>query len=349
MSVKNLHDITFLRFQQENNFGHFSEWSTHFENAAKSYNCKYEIIYFSLSDLENDAKGLVDKLAGHKIEHLFIEWFHDVYPGQKVLVDYLGRNNIEWSCLAALSSVYRIPLIPRTIEHPTEAVKKDLEYAYTNSKLKAVFTFDKYLVNRNTNLPLSPLPDFQDLTIGSSKIDCCNFCETKRPIIGLLGQLYGYRGVSSLVQYWLRNPKLKLFFAGKYDPNFLPKASKFWLKIGIFLKSIYFFPGWLTNSAEVNHCIQHLDALYIDTSRYPYPSGIAQRARSIGIPVIIENSDCYLRDQMVIGGDSGVFYSDILSFKKRNKLKDLLGKPNPIQEILIEETYKALQVGWFHK
>lgn len=347
--MNNLYEITFLRFQQKNDFGHFSEWSTHFENAAKSYGCKFEIIYFSLSDVEGGARGLIDKLARVKIEHLFIEWFHDVYPGQKEFIDYLRQNKIEWSCLAALSSVYRSPTFPRTNEHPNEAVKKDLEKAYATSKLKAVFTFDKYLINQNTRLPFFPLPDYQDLRIGNSEIDCCNFCKTKRPIIGLLGQLYGYRGVTSLVRYWLRNPKLKLFFAGKYDPNFLPKFSEVWLKIGTSLKSFYFFPDWLSNSAAVNHCIRHLDALYIDTSRYPYPSGIAQRARSLGIPVIIENSDCYLRDQKIIGGDNGIFYSDILSFKMRNKIKDLLANTTPTQEILIEESYKALQVGWFHR
>lgn len=347
MSVDNLVKITLLRMQKDSSVGHFVEWSTRFENAAESYGCKFEVVYFSDIDLHDGAKGLIDKLLNLKIEHLFIEWFHDVYPGQNELIEFFRQRNIEWSCLAALSSVYRMPLAPRKIEHPNEVVRRDLERAFSISKLKAVFTFDKFLLDRNEDLPFLPLPDFQDLEISGSTIGCCRFCKSKRPIIGLLGQLYGYRGVTSLIKYWLRNPRLKLFFAGKYDQNYLASSEKFALRFGIFAKSIFFHPSWLTSSGEVNHCISHLDALYIDTSMYPYPSGIAQRARSLGIPIIIENTDSYLRDRKMIDGDTGIFFSDILSFKFRNSLRAILEDSRPFEQISEEETHKALQKGWF--
>lgn len=349
MGVNGTSKITLLRFHRDNSVGHFSEWSAYFENAAETLGCEYEIVCFSSLDLCDGAKGLIEKLSNLKIEHLFVEWFHDVYPGQNDLVQYFAQRSIEWSCLAALSSVYRIPVKPRTIEHPNEVVKRDLEWAFSISKLRAVFTFDKFLLDRNSKLPFHALPDFQDLEIGSSTMNCCSFCDTKRPIIGLLGQLYGYRGVTSLIRYWLRNPGIKLFFAGKYDPNFLAASEKFWLRIGILTKSIFLHPNWLSDSREVNHCLSHLDALYIDTSAYPYPSGIAQRARSLGIPVIVENSDSYLRDQKIIDGDTGIFFSEILSFKSRNRLPGILKKSVPFGRISQEETLKALQKGWFQK
>jgi hypothetical protein len=65
--------------------------------------------------------------------------------------------------------------------------------------------------------------------------------------------------------------------------------------------------------------------------------------------LIIEDSDSYLRDLKIIDGDTGVFYADILSYKMRNKVKNLLANSIPTKRILIEESYEALQVGWFHK
>jgi hypothetical protein len=46
----------------------------------------------------------------------------------------------------------------------------------------------------------------------------------------------------------------------------------------------------------LNHLITHLDALYIDTSSYKEPSGIALKVLALGKKVVIENSDSFLNE-----------------------------------------------------
>jgi hypothetical protein len=203
------------------------------------------------------------------------------------------------------------------------------------------------LVANNSDLPLVALPDFQDMTINQKEMPCCQFPFQNEPIVGVVGQLYGYRGVSKLLKYWIKNPHFKLLFAGSYDSRSISLFEKILLIVARSTKSVYWHPHWLPTSGDVNHLLNHLSALYIDTSRYSYPSGIANRARFFGIPVIIENENSYLRDQKLLYGDNGILFSNVL---KRSNNSDIQKQLVFIQSFSdpksVEKTYKALHEGW---
>jgi hypothetical protein len=339
--------MVFLRIINEGRNGHFREWSALFETAGKLTDWNLEVIEFSKELSSTAPMFLLKRIEKLSPDHLFIEWIHDFEHIGLQLSDFLKSRNITWSCVAALSGMLRESNRDNQSQHPNYNALQILRHANKNENLKAIFVFDEFLVANNSDLPLVALPDHQNLTISKKVMPCCKFAVQKRPIVGIVGQLYGYRGVSNLLKYWIKNPRIKLLLAGAYDPRSISLFEKLLLVIARLTKSVYWHPHWLPTPGDVNHHLNHLSALYIDTSRYPYPSGVANRARFFGIPVIIENVDSYLRDQKLINCDSGIIFSNVL---KRSNISDMqiqLASIQPFTNLTqVEKLYKALHEGW---
>lgn len=345
MTVKK--KLVLLRIENDGRNGHFREWSTLFETAGYLAEWDVEVLEFSKDLVSKAPMFFFKRIEKSSPDHFFVEWIHDFEDIGYQLSDFLKNRNIAWSCVAALSGILRESNKDKQAQHSNFNVLKILIHSRNNGSLKSIFVFDEYLVAINSQFPLVALPDFQDITINEKELPCCQFAFQNRPIVGVVGQLYGYRGVSRLLKYWIRNPRFKLLFAGNYDSRPISLFEKLLLTLARITKSVYWHPHWLPTSGDVNHHLNHLSALYIDTSRYSYPSGIANRARFFGIPVIIEDANSYLRDQKLISGDNGILFSNVL---KRSNDSDITTQLVPIQSFLgpmsVEKTYKALHEGW---
>jgi hypothetical protein len=50
---------------------------------------------------------------------------------------------------------------------------------------------------------------------------------------------------------------------------------------------------WIESEAELNHFYKHVSGFFLDGSRYPNPSGMANRALSFQIPLLVQKGPGY--------------------------------------------------------
>jgi hypothetical protein len=165
------------------------------------------------------------------------------------------------------------------------------------SKLKAVWTWDIEFDNtRFGSFQIYGVPDLQVLDLKQNKCLLCPQTEENANApknVGLAGQLYGYRGVDLVVQLAKKYREINFLLLGKsYPESFDIRTIRFLNKKA---KNLTLLDEYFESDVELNHAISHLSCLIIDTSRYPEPSGIVIRALAYGIPILIEDSDSYLR------------------------------------------------------
>jgi hypothetical protein len=202
-----------------------------------------------------------------------------------------------------------------------------------------IFVFDHYLLSRipSTFPTLFALSDYQDNRIEELRDECCDWVsDKKRPVIGIVGQLYSYRGVSQLVKKFIHRPNFAVFLAGKYQPSSFKRKTRFIIWILSKTKKIYFEPEWISTSSKVNHKIKHLDAIYISSRTYRGSSGISHRARQLGVPVIIDDVDSYLRDEMREDGGIGFFHQHSKSSTYLKKYTDELAQIKRIKNATLD-------------
>jgi hypothetical protein len=304
--------------------GHFSEnWEVVNSAARNSFDTCVNL------DLNSDdfAIGLIELsvcLIKEKPDLTHFEWFHDFEKYSNLVAKIFESLDLKWVALGAATGVIRDG-------HTNEFLRSQLMNLAQSKNFKGLISWDYFLENRaGDELPkIFGIPDFQDSEVSHIHSAECKIFKNKKKIhIGVLGQLYAYRGSQLLVTSWLRNPIFRPFLIGDYQAWSHRKKIRILVKL-LRVTGILGFSGtWIDGSSRLNHVISHADAVFVDTKNYPYPSGIVIRARQLGIPVIILNADSFLRDLSMI--DPGIIVMELSKISK-GKLREVLtdGKKLP--------------------
>jgi hypothetical protein len=227
--------------------------------------------------------------------HLHFEWVHDLNISQISKLDLLANTlDFNWSTHMAISQVLRNNFGPNRSE-----LVHLFKHLQSTSRLTSLWTWDLEFHGRKYGkFRIQKVPDIQNTELRVMRCDLCSVVEIGGlPIkmIGLVGQLYGYRGVDLVASFARTYKNHNFLLIGREHSWSYSKSTKRFIKrnpANLMIKSEY-----LDTDFDLNHAINHLSCLVIDTGRYPEPSGIATRALAFGIPVLIKDYDSYLRFQ----------------------------------------------------
>jgi hypothetical protein len=336
--------IALVRFEvRPKNVGHFSEL---FDVSLKAAKKKFSHVYvWNLigENCEEKYLHLRDLISKYKIDHVHLEWIHDSLEHLTRINELLISQEITWTGTGSVSHLLR-------------GVNRDEKLTHTLRELKSskvllgIFIWDDFIVRRGpAEFPkLLELKDYQNIEIDREFISYC--CKWKssctRPVLGIVGQLYRYRGTDLLIKRFMKFPREPILLAG-----WLPRSTYSWNQLGILwlgkkLKKILLHEYWINSNKELNHFLTHIDALVIDTDKYPHPSGIVTRARHFGIPVFIGFHDSYLKD--LSNFDFGIRQIDLLktsSLELSRIMEDLKMHP-PTKSPSKNDQIDNFIVGW---
>ena len=247
---------------------------------------------------EIQLKVLLSKIDVKKTRHIYFEWLHDI-SNIKELDQKIHSIGLTWSVTASISELWNLNL-------NDSKVYKMLSQLNDCKSLSTVFVFDELLINRLrfNNIRFTPIPHYESLELDSIPRECCSMPKSSKKTIGIVGQLYGYRGVNNLISIVSRNRGLRIFLWGQERWQSVDLIKRFILSFLIGKQRQFILDKYLESDAELNHVFTHLDALYIDGTNYPSPSGIAVRARNFGLPVLVEDGESYLKARSSI--DKGI-------------------------------------------
>ena len=286
-------NLALVRFQSHSQTGHFDELHNCLMSAA---GLKFDSTWtWDLQGLTNEIKlqDLSRRIYDFSPEFIHLEWLHDFESELLEVSAIFDKFKVNWTTVGSISHLVRGSF-------RNHELSEKLRIAANSPYLKGIYIWDSELaLEVRDDFPrLFSLPDYQDITVAEEYKSCCRWAERqKKEILGLVGQLYSYRGVTQLLKWWRKNPTQPILFAGKLEQKSLPLSQNVLLKVGQILRRIFLKSEWIKESSLLNHYLLHLDALFIDTLSYPQPSGIATRARHLGIPVLILRADSYLLDK----------------------------------------------------
>lgn len=305
-----------FRSQEE---GHFSEHWTLVNSAAReSFDQVVNIDLFSEDRVESLTK-LSQLLLLEKPDITHFEWFHDFEEIVESLADVFDSYQLKWISVAGVSSVLREG-------HQDEILRSKMLNLAKRKYLMGLMTWDYFLESRaHSKMPqIFGIPDFQDPEVASMHFpECKLFGDSQKIHIGVMGQLFNYRGSQELILAWCRNPVFRPFMIGQYQASSHPIGIRILIYILRKLRLLEFSGTWIKGSSALNHVLCHADAIFVDTTRYPFPSGIVIRSRQLGVPVIIKNADSFLRDLSQL--DAGIVTIDLNRISKR-ELISLINK-----------------------
>jgi hypothetical protein len=293
-------------------------------------------------NIEEKVTDLNRRVVKENPDFVHIDWFHDFETEAVNVAELLELAGIDWTTTGSVSHV------ERSI-NSNDLLKQTFLELEKFRRLKGIFIWDLYLAKSNpSGYPkLLPLVDWQDVTVSGTLQDCCKWKSRQRlPVLGLVGQLHPYRGVSLILRFWMTKPKFPVYLAGKYFSTSYSKLEQYLIKVGRLIGRIFLNPEWQDSDSELNHHLLHLDALIIDTKSYPQPSGIVTRARHFGIPVLIPNADSFLNDCAV--EDLGISVIDFAStrgdtlLKILGELKTFPAVPSPTRT----DSINSFLIGW---
>ena len=249
------------------------------------------IRFEDLSAFPRDSQIKVLLSKGHLSDtrHVYFEWLHDI-PNIEELDRGLHSMGLTWSVTASISELWNT-------DKKDSYVHKMLSDLNNCKSLLTVFVFDDLLIKLlNFNrIIFTPIPQFESLEVDSIQRQCCSWPTSSQATIGIVGQLYGYRGVNKLILIVSKHKSLGILLWGQERWQTVNFFSRFVLSWLIGKKRKFIIDKYLSSDAELNHAFKHLDALYIDGATYPSPSGIAVRARNLGIPILVEEGESYLK------------------------------------------------------
>ena len=289
--------ITFVRLTS------YTEASGHFNVLLRNQmdGCSTAGMTFLLEDLspyprENQLAVLLSKVDVTKTKHVYFEWLHDI-PNIGELDARLHSIGLTWSVTASISELWNS-------NQKDSRVFKMLNQLNDCKALGTVFVFDELLIKKLNfrNIHFTPIPQYENLELDSIKRPCCSLPNSSKITIGIVGQLYGYRGVNNLISIVSKNRRLRIFLWGQERWQSVNPLKRFALTFLIGKKQKFLLDKYLASDAELNHAFTHLDALYIDGANYPSPSGIAVRARNFGLPVLVEDGESYLKAKSSMDG-----------------------------------------------
>jgi hypothetical protein len=166
---------------------------------------------------------------------------------------------------------------------------------------KNILTWDPGILSQSDyEINFHFLPDFQRTTINLDPHPLLPYEQGGYALkVGLVGQLYPYRGLQNI--YWLakHNPNVLFYLIGKRSDFYSGIRNLYetylWWRVNR-LKNSRIIEGYIDSDNELNQYISELDVIYLDTRSYPGPSGIVCKARCLGKPVLITSSNSALLD-----------------------------------------------------
>ena len=301
-----------------------------------------QILFEDLSPYPRDhqLEVLLSKIDVTKTKHVYFEWLHDI-PNIRELDTRLHSIGLTWSVTASVSELWN--------SNQTDSlVFKMLSHLNDCKALGTVFVFDELLIKKLNfrNIHFTPIPQYENLELDSIKRRCCSLPNSSKITIGIVGQLYGYRGVNNLISIVSKNRSLRIFLWGQERWQSVNPFKRFVLAFLIGKNQKFVFDKHLTSDAELNHAFKHLDALYIDGTNYSSPSGIAVRARNFGLPVLVEEGESYLKAKSLI--DSGIIVERFRRMSQKRIIKAIeIGRvPNSQQYVSKFDQQKAFLKIW---
>ena len=296
--------VAFVRFiSHDATAGHFESLRLSQAKVAASSGVNLHFWDFSESS-PNEAFEKISRLARQfSISHIYCEWLHDIADIREF--DFLiGKLEIDWSVLASISEIWNTK--------QDSFFQKQICHLQESLNLSAVFIWDRYAVHNipNNKIPFVVIPDSQSVETNSKNYSCCSWnTRSNVPTIGIVGQLYGYRGTSALIQMAARHKELRYIFWGVGRWSTISIRHRFMLKILQKLNVVYVNDSFKSDDEELNHGFKHLDAVFLDGAQYPNPSGIITRARHFGIPVLINSGSGFYKSHSKI--DKGIRMIDL--------------------------------------
>ena len=124
-----------------------------------------------------------------------------------------------------------------------------------------------------------------------------------------------------LFQFTFLKPKIGIVLWGQGKWNTVGKKERFILKYFFSRKRKFINDCHFATDKELNHVFRHIDALYLDGVSYPYPSGIATRARAFGLPVLVESGPGFYKELAQI--DPGIRLGDFTSMSQKEILSEI--------------------------
>lgn len=333
--------ITFVRLAP------YTEASGHFNTLLRNQldGCStagIKIRFEDLSPYPNDdqIEVLLSKVDATNTRHVYFEWLHDISNIEELDRELLSRG-LTWSVTASISELWNS-------DKRESRVFRMLCQLNDCKSLRTVFVFDESLINDlNFNkLVFTPIPPYESVELDTIKRACCSWSISSEVTIGIVGQLYGYRGVNKLISIVSKNRNLGIFLWGQPKWESVDPFKRFILFRIIQKKRKYILEKHLTNDAELNHAFTHLDAIYLDGASYPFPSGIAVRARNLGIPILLEEGESYLKAKSTI--DPGIITGRFTRMSERKIIDSIrYGKSfNPTQSVSKVDQQNAFLKVW---
>lgn len=315
LEIMNSNLLLILRINNiKNNTGHFDDLRRVEIDAANGVFDKVFIVQINKISTDLVIWRIHQILSQFRPTLTHIEWIFDILDFSDDLLEIFDELNLKFTTTSSLSFIYRSE---KRSEHPD---REKIEKIIQNKNCKAVLDWDgAYIKGQIGNLSkVHVLPNFQNLDFTDETLDCCNwFLDKHNLVIGLVGQLYSYRGLSLALRLGLMNPEVIVFLSGKFDSSSLSTVDRFLIYYLKKFNRLRLETEWIEESSDLNHKLRHLDILVIDTQRNRGTSGIAERAMAYNIPIVIPKFSSYLKD----------LSSEISMIHVLDSLRDLKGVP----------------------
>lgn len=202
----------------------------------------------------------------------------------------------QWGSLFSLSTI--VYEDPEAKNHPLEVrLEKTIE---NDSSCSGILVWDE-----NAAAQFHPkciyLPDVEVLLRDDSYSGPANH----PPVLGSVGQLWGYRSMNLLAEILEAESEVRGFAAGTIFPKSYSKLAK--QMINRRGDRFCLEQGFIPDDESLHQAICRMDAFVLDSRSYKAPSGLAIRAMAAGRPVVTVERDSWIARHVKSNG-VGVFW-----------------------------------------
>lgn len=334
-------EVAFIRMVEHGlDAGHFETLRTTLFTEANVRGVNMQFWDFSELDKSTLKQYIESREMALSMDHFFFEWLHDI-ADISAIDNIVGGLGVTWSVIASMSEVWDSKL--------SSEFQSRLDELSRCESLKTIFVWDKFasIPLSKWKLPLLVIPDSQNIEVDDKLHDCCKWLKGyDGVVIGVVGQLYGYRGVTNIIRIAIKNPRFKYILWGLGKWKTVSRADQMFLKFLKRIGVVFVSDDYKESEADLNHAFLHLTALYLDGSRYFNPSGIVTRARHFGIPVLLEEGRGYY--SYISRIDKGIIQGRYLRIRRKEIVRISLQNKETafIESPTISEQVDALIYGW---
>jgi hypothetical protein len=307
--------LAIIDFEASNRGGHFREWPSKIASTIRKnvdfigiYTCGYSSIPVEVCQdfAENDAPDIalfdldsillksqrelpktqiLDLICMHLSNYCFcnqvaafVMWSFDLLDNKKC------SPHVPWSGIGVVSA------FARGIQTVSFSAEKNLlDFCESENSCRSLLVWDEYAVKTINSDKLKYLPDIEDVDVQMpSGVFVLPFK------LGLVGVLWGYRGVNLLCDILAVNPSVQgELFGTPHFESYSENTKKVLLESNRWSNKKL---SYIESNSELNKSIMGLDALVMDAMSYPPPSGIAIRALAMGKCLIVNRGASWLND-----------------------------------------------------